>query len=178
MAPVGGNGALPSEYETAPVSLKPCPVCGRTFRPDIFQKHVNICKKNAKKSAQKKKKQYSSATKRAQAIAELNGISQRKAKNMMRDAKSTASPSRRFGAKKKWKRESENLRETLRVARQYSTRGGSSVASPAMARSTYREPNDYVPCPHCGRTFNQKAAERHIPHCKKASLRKRIRGPK
>jgi hypothetical protein len=22
-----------------------------------------------------------------------------------------------------------------------------------------------VPCPHCGRTFNQKAAERHIPQC-------------
>ena len=24
----------------------------------------------------------------------------------------------------------------------------------------------FVPCPHCGRTFNEKAAERHIPRCK------------
>ena len=23
-----------------------------------------------------------------------------------------------------------------------------------------------VPCPHCGRSFNEKAAERHIPRCK------------
>ena len=24
---------------------------------------------------------------------------------------------------------------------------------------------DYVPCPHCGRTFAPKAADRHIPKC-------------
>lgn len=24
---------------------------------------------------------------------------------------------------------------------------------------------DYVQCPHCGRRFNQAAAERHIPKC-------------
>ncbi len=25
--------------------------------------------------------------------------------------------------------------------------------------------NDFVPCPTCGRTFNEKAADRHIQHC-------------
>lgn len=25
--------------------------------------------------------------------------------------------------------------------------------------------SDYVPCPHCGRKFNEAAAERHIPKC-------------
>lgn len=25
--------------------------------------------------------------------------------------------------------------------------------------------SDYVQCPHCGRKFNQTAAERHIPKC-------------
>ena len=25
--------------------------------------------------------------------------------------------------------------------------------------------SDFVPCPHCGRTFNENAASRHIPKC-------------
>jgi len=24
---------------------------------------------------------------------------------------------------------------------------------------------DLVPCPHCGRSYNERAAERHIPRC-------------
>jgi hypothetical protein len=27
------------------------------------------------------------------------------------------------------------------------------------------EPSDFIPCPHCGRTFNQQAGERHIKAC-------------
>lgn len=25
--------------------------------------------------------------------------------------------------------------------------------------------SDYIPCPHCGRKFNEAAADRHIPKC-------------
>ena len=25
--------------------------------------------------------------------------------------------------------------------------------------------SDYIPCPHCGRKFNDAAAQRHIPKC-------------
>jgi rubrerythrin len=35
-----------------------------------------------------------------------------------------------------------------------------------------------MPCPHCGRTFNETAAERHIPKCKttRAKPNRLIRG--
>lgn len=33
--------------------------------------------------------------------------------------------------------------------------------------------SDYVPCPHCGRRFNEAAADRHIPKCKNIKSNKR-----
>ena len=36
---------------------------------------------------------------------------------------------------------------------------------------------DRVPCPHCGRKFNQKAAERHIPRCQEIGTKPIGRAP-
>ena len=33
------------------------------------------------------------------------------------------------------------------------------------------ETSDFRQCPHCGRTFNPKAWERHVPHCAKTRNR-------
>jgi zinc-finger of a C2HC-type len=34
-------------------------------------------------------------------------------------------------------------------------------------------PDDRTPCPHCGRKFNQSAADRHIPKCAEKNRRRR-----
>ena len=43
---------------------------------------------------------------------------------------------------------------------------------PMMPSSTVDD--DLVPCPNCGRRFNEKAAERHIPKC--ADIKAKVRG--
>lgn len=54
----------------------------------------------------------------------------------------------------KWKRESEYFREAIRAAKMGISSGPAPV-DPSL-----------VPCPHCGRKFNEEAANRHIPICK------------
>lgn len=35
-----------------------------------------------------------------------------------------------------------------------------------------QQPDDLVECPSCGRKFNESAAERHIPGCKKRNFKR------
>ena len=37
------------------------------------------------------------------------------------------------------------------------------------------EDNGLVHCPHCGRNFSEKAADRHIPHCAEKTKREQIK---
>jgi hypothetical protein len=77
---------------------------------------------------------------------------------------SSASGSRDMPANKmpKWKRDRAALQNAL---------GAGRAAAKAEADGTpYTAPqgddfDDRVPCPHCGRKFNEIAAERHIPKC-------------
>eukprot|EP00945_MAST-04E_sp_MAST-4E-sp1_P001673 g1673.t1 len=75
---------------------------------------------------------------------------------------------RRAGSKKvggKWKQQSNALREAMKQSRmvsKYEKEGRLSELPPMQ--SSGPDPS-FVPCPHCGRTFNEKAAERHIPKC-------------
>ena len=41
---------------------------------------------------------------------------------------------------------------------------------PPMAASSEPDPS-FVPCPHCGRSFNETAAARHIPRCANTKAR-------
>ena len=52
----------------------------------------------------------------------------------------------------KWKKDSERFRAGLRAGR---------TGQPIDAEHE----EDLVPCPHCGRSFNERAAERHVPRC-------------
>ena len=66
----------------------------------------------------------------------------------------------------KWKQQSKALREAMKQSRmvaKYQKEGRLSELPPMQ--STGPDPT-FIPCPHCGRTFNEKAAERHIPKCK------------
>ena len=63
----------------------------------------------------------------------------------------------------KWKQQSQQFREAMRAARMYNQAAakGEDLPPPVISAP---DPS-LVQCPHCGRRFNEKAAERHIPQC-------------
>ncbi len=77
------------------------------------------------------------------------------------------------GGLPKWKAESLSFRNAVRQARliakaeQKSKSTGIPLHALLPTNSRYDIPDaieaTYIPCPHCGRSFNEKAAERHIP---------------
>lgn len=48
------------------------------------------------------------------------------------------------------------------MVKQHLAQGGKLSDLPPPPPS---DTSDYVPCPHCGRKFNDAAASRHIPKC-------------
>jgi hypothetical protein len=66
--------------------------------------------------------------------------------------------------KEKWKADSESFRNAMRAARAMQKAVESGGPLPDYVPSA-PDPS-LIPCQHCGRSFNQKAAERHIPQCK------------
>lgn len=64
-----------------------------------------------------------------------------------------------------WRKKHEEFINSIRAAKEMQAhlkKGGKLSDLPPPPPSDY---SDYVPCPHCGRKFNQSAAERHIPKC-------------
>uniref|UniRef100_A0A2C9JZB8 C2HC/C3H-type domain-containing protein n=1 Tax=Biomphalaria glabrata TaxID=6526 RepID=A0A2C9JZB8_BIOGL len=73
--------------------------------------------------------------------------------------------------KSNWRTQHQNFIESLRYAKkvtQIEKEGGDlrNLAPPPRTIDP-----DLVPCPHCGRKFNETAAERHIPRCKDLKTR-------
>ena len=62
-----------------------------------------------------------------------------------------------------------------RIVSQYEKEGRLHELPPMAASAP--DPS-FIPCPHCGRSFNQKAADRHIPKCSstKAKPKRLVRG--
>lgn len=67
--------------------------------------------------------------------------------------------------KNDWRRKHEEFISAIRNAKKvqaHLAHGGKLSDLPPPPPS---ENPDYVQCPHCGRRFNEAAAERHIPKC-------------
>jgi rubrerythrin len=139
-----------------------CRNCGRKFNEKAYARHVKRCGK------EKKVKVKSAAQKRIEAMAELNpGVSTRELKKKAREEKRRKPAKKnaaRGGKGSSWRHQSGALREAMRAAREHTKAAksgkplGPSVASPDQHAG-------FIRCPTCGRTFNEKAAERHIPKC-------------
>mmetsp|Transcript_5227 Transcript_5227/g.7992 ORF Transcript_5227/g.7992 Transcript_5227/m.7992 type:complete len:580 (+) Transcript_5227:427-2166(+) len=116
-----------------------CRSCGRSFCVDSLAKHEGVCDK------------VFSAKKQPKRIHTVTLAQQKKSKGT------------------NWRAKSMQLRRAMMSERQ----GGvptntfsstlSTTASSGDNVDTFN--NGMVPCPHCKRTFNEKAAERHIPKC-------------
>ena len=85
----------------------------------------------------------------------------------------------------KWRAQHQELQAAIRAMRGGgrgrdpwggSTTGGSDADASAFGTNDYSNGyggQDFVPCPHCHRTFSESTAERHIPKCKTTIARPR-----
>ncbi|CAE6967579.1 ZC2HC1B [Symbiodinium sp. CCMP2592] len=164
--------------------LIPCPDCGRSFKADSLERHKQICKK----VFQQKRKQFNSAANRlgefenaSELIANASKIERQK------DAPKEVpdKPAKKDKSVPKWKAQSLAFRQAILAAK-----GSSDPEAAKKAAELQKEINaanlasggnvmesDMVRCPHCGRTFNKEAGERHIAICLKTFGKKLGRGP-
>lgn len=140
-------------------NLEQCKFCGRSFAKDRIQKHEEICAKTLKK------RKVFDATKMRVKGTEAEQFVRKK--NKKEDPKPK---------KSSWRTQHENFIASIRQAKavqKHLASGGKLSDLPPPPPS---ENPDYVPCPHCGRKFNDAAAERHIPRCKNiVSNKKQVR---
>lgn len=87
------------------------------------------------------------------------------------DKNKTSGSATPAGDTKKWKQQSNQFREAMKLARmvakdeQNMKLGLPSTYVPSAPVPCEPDPS-FIQCPHCMRTYNEKAAERHIPKCK------------
>jgi hypothetical protein len=147
-----------------------CPDCNRRFNPSSFEKHAKIC---AKVFLQKRKV-FDSKKMRVADNPELVNILKKSEKmNGKKTAASQSSAALQSASaiaannaaaeKAKWKDQSNAFREAMKAARMVSKAIATGAPLPPPKISA-PDPS-LIPCPHCGRRFNEKAAERHIPKC-------------
>lgn len=172
---------IPEGADVGPSVLSPCDTCGRRFNARALLVHQRSC---AKVFAQKRKP-FDVKSMRAEGT-DLEEYQRKNGRSggggdsfapHRASKKSTQRPERgrertAGGEGKpipKWKRQSEMFRAGIRAGR-----GDVNVTAPAA----FAQEDDLVPCPHCGRSFNETAAERHIPRCAdiRAKPRRLVRG--
>jgi len=69
------------------------------------------------------------------------------------------------GKPKKWQAQSNALRDAMRSMREDKNAVAQGKPLPTRAPAVNAVDPSFVQCPHCGRNFNESAAERHIPKC-------------
>ncbi|KAK9805354.1 hypothetical protein WJX73_005357 [Symbiochloris irregularis] len=153
-----------------PENLVTCQGCERSFIPEAYERHARICAK----VFQTKRRAFDAAA--ARAPEEMSdGTFGKPAPLPGRGRTSVGGgPGAKAGAKAggakaaggkaaqqaKWKAQSAQLRAAMAAAK------GPAAAGDPTAFAAPVVDDSLTPCPHCGRRFNDKAAERHIPLCK------------
>lgn len=174
----GSSSSIPDDVGEEGGPQMECPDCGRKFNPIPYQKHIKIC---AKVFLQKRKV-FDSTKMRVADNPELVQIIKKTQKEAKVAAKAANQAAARQdipikpsggagggggggGGESKWKQQSEAFRAALKAAKQYTQAKESGGPLPPPVASA-PDPS-LIPCPHCGRRFNEKAADRHIPQCQK-----------
>lgn len=144
--------------ELAREKTYPCSTCGRKFKKDTLAKHRKVCKKVF---ASKRPKFDHLAQKFGDDPEVLRKAKEaqmqiEKEKKMKKTKKRGGFPENN---KEKWKKQSEAFRAQIKMAR------GQKVSANEEAVINEVANIGMVSCPHCSRTFGQKAADRHIPIC-------------
>lgn len=126
------------------VVLRPCPQCGRKFQAEALRRHVakNICTKERK-------------------VFKVVIVDEQ----LPPSAKVTKPPVK---AKSKWRAQRAAFMEAMAAGKevQQHMAAGKDLRDLPQAKAADPSLDDRMSCPHCGRKFNEKAHERHVPHCK------------
>ncbi|KAA0156239.1 hypothetical protein FNF29_01029 [Cafeteria roenbergensis] len=141
----GGMSEYPEPDEEDDGVRVECSTCGRKFRPDALEKHARVCLK----VFQKKRRKFDSTRGGPPAGSAAGGA----------DAAARAK-------REAWRQKSSQLREAMKASRMITKaqKEGKDLRDLPPMPAAAPDPS-LVPCPHCGRTFNAVAAERHIPKC-------------
>merc|ERR1711871_1094418 len=167
-----GMAGVP-EFANAAENLRACPTCARKFKIESFDRHVAVCQKVFKQ----KRKKFETQSKRwaNTEIASEMKENLRQQKREARRRKPGVDAAAKAKARGKWRQASANFREAMKQNKAIAEAEKSGKPLPPMQMSSPPDP-DLVPCPHCGRTFNEQAAARHIPKCAEAKANGKIMG--
>lgn len=144
-----------------------CPDCGRKFNRIPYEKHVKVC---AKIFIQKRKVFDS---KKMRMNEELEKFQQEdKQHSKFNKKKKPAAATAAGGGERaiqpadkssKWKEQSKQFREAMKMARL--AKKAEETGGPMPEFKPSAPDPSLIRCQHCGRSFNERAAERHIPLC-------------
>ncbi len=144
--------------------LVPCPHCNRRFNEKAAERHIPKCR-DIKAKPKTLRRGQGSAAGAAGARKMRNGPSEqprRRPASSTGTARSNNSRTRRVSTTRPTT--TTATKRTDRTNRTNRTSGGQSGVK--TTSRMYRKQTS-IPCPHCHRTFHERAAERHIEHCAK-----------
>eukprot|EP00604_Paraphysomonas_vestita_P002767 CAMPEP_0174820680 /NCGR_PEP_ID=MMETSP1107-20130205/4659_1 /TAXON_ID=36770 /ORGANISM="Paraphysomonas vestita, Strain GFlagA" /LENGTH=697 /DNA_ID=CAMNT_0016036475 /DNA_START=1216 /DNA_END=3309 /DNA_ORIENTATION=+ len=151
-----------------------CPDCGRKFNRIPYEKHVKICNKifgQKRKVFDSKKMRMIEDLEKLQQEEKLNSRFNKKKGNKQSTANRAGGAGAGGGDNRpiqgekssKWKEQSKQFREAMKMARLAKKAEETGGPMPEYVPSA-PDPS-LIRCQHCGRSFNERAAERHIPLC-------------
>lgn len=144
-----GRGPQISEFADTG-SMGQCKFCKRSFNEEALARHVNVC---LERPGRKKRKVFDSSKKR---------IVDSEQKSLQQMGKRMAPKKEPPSQMPKWKAMSLEFRHGLKAAR---------LAKRGVMVPAFKNPrgdaisSSFTKCPTCGRSFNDTAAQRHIPFC-------------
>ncbi|XP_030370945.1 zinc finger C2HC domain-containing protein 1C [Scaptodrosophila lebanonensis] len=157
------NSPGPTQSNTAgPEGTSKCRFCGRSFHSERLQKHEAVCQR----TMFTKRKIFDASKQRVKGTESEKYVKRPMHRAQSQYSSAAQQMSLSTGVKKNnWRKKHEEFIQSIRAAKQvqaHLARGGKLSDLPPPPPS---ENPDYIQCPHCGRRFNQQAAERHIPRC-------------
>jgi len=146
--------------------LIPCPDCGRSFNRESLTRHIKICKK----VFVQKRKQFNSAQARLDGFENASELIAN-AHKLEREKKAPARGEKSSQTVPKWQQKSLAFRQAILAAKAATGDVVAQQKADAIQQTLNAAgadvDSDLTRCPHCGRTFNKEAGERHIAICVK-----------
>eukprot|EP00892_Ulva_mutabilis_P006588 jgi/Ulvmu1/4300/UM002_0021.1 len=158
---VGKHGMTTEDALAASAQdLRACCICGRTFPGEALKRHASVCAK----AAIRKCRPADMTSRRLGELTTTECPTRAGSGNSKQCASSTTvSKGNEVVDNARWRKQSQELCQAMQASRERRLNNGESLAD--MPHIASAPDLSLIPCPHCGRRFNDKAAERHIPSC-------------